>query len=306
MNVLFKRKSVLLIIVIVLALAAYGLYRHFAAKTEGPGMGGMPPTVVEIAKAKTQHWQDSIAATGSLRAQQGIVLRNEVVGRVTKISFHSGQTVTAGQTLVDLNPAILKAQLAYDTAQVTLNKNEFDRINQLYKKKYRSKQDLDKAQANLSSAHANEDKTKAQLNQLIIKAPFSGKIGLRKISLGDYLAAGTAIANLQKLDPMYVDFSLPQVYLKQLKIDEQIKIHSRSYPKQQFHGKVLAFDSLINPDTRSEAVTKFLLSVKKLPAHLRWQIKSANRLKLFFCLCGQTQARQITARGQNLKYKLIS
>lgn len=246
-----KRPMVILTIIVVIA-AAIGYW--LMSKPSGPagmGAGGMPPTVVTTADATTQKWQQAIAATGSLKAENGIVLRNEVSGRVTAIYFHSGDAVKTGQALIQLNPAVLNAELAIAKSQRKLSKSEFDQAEELFRKKAWSKKQYDEAQAKLESSTATVAKTKAELAQLHITAPFNGRLGLRQISVGDYLAAGTGIVNLQSLDPMSVDFSLPQIYLNQVNAGDPVSIYSRSHPQKKFHGKVIAMDSLVDADTRS-------------------------------------------------------
>jgi len=236
---------------VLLLIVIGAIYLYIRETANSAWQQKVPPTVVSVTPVKQQNWQNVIQATGSLVAKQGIVVEAEAAGRVTKIYFHSGEQVKTGQPLVQLNPAILKAQLAYDRAQYHLSRSNFQRIKMLYQQKVASQATLDTSQATMDSASANVDQTRAELAQLLIRAPFSGKLGLRQMSLGDFLAAGTPIANLQSMDPMYVDFSIPQIYLTDLTNGETVTIDSQSYPKQHFTGKVIAFDSVINPDTRS-------------------------------------------------------
>ncbi len=209
-----------------------------------------PPVYVNVIKAGTKTWQEDINATGTLIADQGVVISADVSGRVTQIYFKSGNYVKAGTPLIQLFPDILKAQLRQYQATLNLAKLNFDRFQSLYKKNATSQSELDTARAKYNEAEADVIKTQAQLAQTTIKAPFSGYLGIRKINVGAYLSAGDAIVNLEDTDPMFVDFSIPEVFVKKIAKGQSIEIYSPTYGKRKFKGKIVALESLINPDTR--------------------------------------------------------
>jgi membrane fusion protein (multidrug efflux system) len=213
----------------------------------------MPPTVVIPVAAKMQQWQDSIIAVGSLNAFDGTMLTPEVTGRVTKVYFTSGQYIEKGQPIIQLYPDITLAQLEKAKAQYKLSQLDYERNKKLYELKYVDRATLDKYQATMESNRADVDTLNAQLNQLLIRAPFSGNLGLNKISIGDYLKPGDVIVSLQRVDPIRVDFSVPDVYLNQIKVDNAIEITARAFEKRYF-GKIIAIDSAVNTNTRAIAM----------------------------------------------------
>lgn len=211
----------------------------------------MPPVVVNVAKAKDVTQQNSIYATGNLIAQQGITVKAETNGRITKILFKSGQYVNQGQPLVQIYPDILQAKLVSATAALKLSQRTFNRLSKLYRTKAISKSDLDTATAKLQEDKALVDQTKAQLDQTLIKAPFNGYLGIRQVSLGDYITEGQSIVNLQDTDPMYVDFTVPEKYLSSVKTGQRVVISSNAFGQSKYDGKIIAMESKVNQATRT-------------------------------------------------------
>lgn len=217
----------------------------YAAKAEEKA-----PAAVNVVKAATATWQESINSTGTLVPEEGVVIKPDISGRITKIYFKSGQHVEAGTPLVQIFPDVLQAELMQSEATLKLAKTTFERFEDLYKKKATSKSQYDEATAKLSEMKAEVKKIQAQLGQTLIKAPFSGYLGIRKINLGAYVSAGDPIVNLEDTNPMFVDFTVPEVYSKKIKKGQAITVQSEAYGDTVFPGKVLAMESLINPNTR--------------------------------------------------------
>ncbi|MFI5205928.1 MAG: efflux RND transporter periplasmic adaptor subunit, partial [Candidatus Paceibacterales bacterium] len=178
----------------------------------------------------------------------------ETAGRITKIYVESGQKVKAGDPLFEINPGILQAQLASAQAQVELDSGNYDRAIKLAKRGDLSQQDLDTALANKNAAIANADAIKAQLTENIIRAPFSGTLGIRLFNLGDYINQGQSLINLQSLDPLRVDFVVPEQYANQVHVGDKLTIHNIAFPNKNFSGEVTAVDSAIDLSTRTLAV----------------------------------------------------
>lgn len=239
------RKSLQFVVLLILSLA----YFQFAVAAEKKA-AQMPPAIVSMVQAKPYEFQNQIQLLGDLQADQGIMVRPEVAGRVTQIFFKSGEFVEQGTPLLQLNPDILQAAVNQYQAQVTLDQQSFRRMQDLYNKRVSSKADLDTAVANLSSSEAALAKAKAELAQTLIRAPFSGRLGLRLVSLGDYVTAGQNIVQLQKTDPILVDFNVPEAYLDQIKVGDKMTIRSDAF-SGSYSGKVDAFDAAINLDTRT-------------------------------------------------------
>lgn len=211
----------------------------------------MPPTVVETAVAATDSWQPSVQTTGILVAKQGITVSSEVAGRINQINFTSGNLVKKGQVLATLNADILKAQLALGEAKLKLSKQQYQRNADLLVKKATSQANVDDALAQLKVNEAGVQQTQAQLEQMTIKAPFEGRLGLRQIDLGDFVSPGSAIVNLQTIDPILIDFDLPVVYLGKLAKGQTVMLSSQTYPDQTFKATVIAYESKINPQSQS-------------------------------------------------------
>lgn len=215
----------------------------------------IPPAFVETITVQPSSHQDQISSTGSLISIPGIVVKPEISGRITKIHFKSGDVVAAGTPIVEINTDIIKAQLADAQAQSRLAQLQFERFAVLYKTHDVSKDDYDKAQANYASMLARVEHVQATLRQANIVAPFAGKLGLSQINIGDYVNAGQSVlVNLQSLDPLRVDFSIPEIYLSKVAIGQKVLLHTDAYPKEIFTGSVEAIESLINQNNRTLSV----------------------------------------------------
>lgn len=215
---------------------------------------GTSPAVVAVAKARAVHWQDQFEVTGVVNAMSGIMLKSEVAGRVAKLYFHSGQHTQVGQPLIELNQSILKAQLDQSIANKAQLNNNYDRLNELYKHKVASRAELEKALAASRANDAAIAAVQAQLAQTLIRAPFSGKLGLRQVELGDYVSPGAPLVNLQNLRTLRIDFSVPEAYVAKVHVGDRVQVHSDAYPDAALFGTVYATDSAIIVDTRSLGV----------------------------------------------------
>lgn len=210
-----------------------------------------PPSFVETTTVKFTSRQQQVAATGTLNAIPGIVIKPEISGRITKMYFKSGDAVAKGAPIIEINPDIIKAQLAQAQATLQLTKLNYERAVQLYKTHDISKADFDKSTADYNSAKASVDQAKAQLQQTVILAPFNGKLGLSQVNLGDFVSPSTEIVNLQSIDPIYVDFSIPEVYVSKVARGQNVLVRTDAYPGVTFNGKVEALESAINQANRT-------------------------------------------------------
>lgn len=242
------RKLLMLSVISVLAGAPF-----IALAKKNPAGGAMPPPVVQVAAIQTQDWHQSISATGSLAALHGVVVRPEIAGQVTEIYFKSGQNVKKDQPLINLDHGVMQAQLAAQQANLVLRQQQFKRAQALIKLHAIAQADFDDAKANLDSAVASTNAAKSNLESATVTAPFSGRLGLRQVSVGDYVNVGQNIVNLQSLDPIVVNFSIPEAYLNKVAVGDAIKITSDAFPGKEFSGKIYAFDSTIDPTTRTLA-----------------------------------------------------
>ena len=213
-----------------------------------------PPLVVEAIPAHLEPWQKTIEAVGSLSASQGTIIKAEISGRISGIYFRSGDNVKAGAPLLQLNPDILKAQLDAAKAQTQLSKADYERGLTLYKKKVFAKADLDKVSANYQIDLAKQAQNQATFDQTLIRAPFSGRLGLREVNLGDIIDPSKPITNLESINLLWVDFNIPGTEASKITMGSKILIHASACPNKTFVGTIYAVDSHIDNDTRSLAV----------------------------------------------------
>jgi membrane fusion protein (multidrug efflux system) len=246
------RNSIVLLTLTVIILTVWKV-AHGHSNNQSAS-GGIPPSMVTVATAVLQPWQQQIPATGTLTAMQGVMMKSEVAGRITKIYVDSGADVNAGDPLVDIDPGMMQAQLASAIAKANLSSDYYNRALDLTQKGALSKQDLDTALSNKNSDAAVVQQYQAQLAQYQIHAPFSGRLGLRQFNLGDYITAGQALVNLQQLDPLRVDFTIPENFLSLINVGDAIQIQSDTLPDQIVKGSVSAIDSAIDPTTRTIAL----------------------------------------------------
>jgi len=208
-------------------------------------------TAVEIMTVQATKLAQSITAVGSLRSDESVVIRPEISGRVAEILFTEGARVTKGAPLIRLDASIQRAELAQAEANLSLNKSKLDRALDLQKKGFISSQAKDEAENNYRVAQAAYDLAAAKLTKLEIKAPFSGIIGLRLISMGDYVKDGQDIVNLEGVDPLKVDLKVPEIFLKQVALKQALQITLDAFPGKTFDGQVFAINPLVDANGRS-------------------------------------------------------
>ncbi len=212
---------------------------------------GIPVQTVSTTVAGVQEWQAKLEAVGSLRAVNGADLSSQVAGTVSALHFESGAEVKAGTLLVELASAddvgkLKSLQAAAALAQITL-----DRDQRQLKVQGVSQQTIDADTQNLKSAQAQVTEQQATVDYKNIKAPFDGKLGIRQVDLGQYLAAGTTMVTLQSLDPIYVDFYLPQQAIAQLQVGQKVSALVDTFPGKTFEGEITAINPKIDSSTRN-------------------------------------------------------
>ena len=208
-----------------------------SAKT-GPG-GPAGPIVVEATTVASVRMAQGLTAVGSLRSDESVTIRPEVSGRISEIGFREGQRVVKGATLIRFDTSVQRAELEQAEANLGLSKSRLERSRDLFTKGFISAQARDEAESNFRIAQANYDLSQARLTKLEIKAPFSGIVGLRQVSIGDYVKDGQDIVNLEEIDPLKVDFRIPELYLKQLAVGQALQITLDAFPNQTFQGQGL-------------------------------------------------------------------
>jgi membrane fusion protein, multidrug efflux system len=223
------------------------------------------PTTVAVEQAKVERWPPQLEAIGTLRAYQGIVVAPQVAGVVSAIHFESGDDAPAGAPLVDLDTSVEVADLANGLAQLKNANVTLDRARALIANGNTPQSTVDAALAARDSAAASVEHTRAVIAQKAIKAPFAGRLGLRNVDLGQYVAAGANLTTLQQLDPTYVDFSAPEEALATLAVGQEATLSVDSQPGRIFTGKVTAIDARVSADSRNVTVrAEFANSDRKL------------------------------------------
>jgi membrane fusion protein (multidrug efflux system) len=235
----------------VLVIACCGLA---LAQPAGKPPGKPPAMPVKIAAVKQATVKREATAVGTLLANESVIIRPEIAGRVTAIHFKEGQRVAAGAKLVSLDSAEIEAQRAATEADLLFNQQRFDRAVELYRKKFISSQALDEARANLSRAKARIAEDDARLRKSEVRAPFAGTLGLRAISPGAYVKAGDDIVRLDDLSVMKLDFRIPETYLANLRADQDVTLQVDAYPEREFKGRTFAFESALDEKTRTVLV----------------------------------------------------
>jgi membrane fusion protein (multidrug efflux system) len=212
---------------------------------------GQPAQVVSTARAQTAEWEGGFQAVGTLRAVRGADIAPEVAGLITQIHFTSGQEVQEGAPLVQLNADADVARLQSLEATAQLAEVNFERDKKQLEIQAVSQAVVDASAANLKSAKAQLAEQKALVNKKLVRAPFSGRLGIRAVDVGQYVNAGTKLVTLQSLDPVYVDFYAPQKSLAQIKPKQKIVLKTDAFPNQEFAGEVSSIDPKVDPATRN-------------------------------------------------------
>lgn len=218
----------------------------------------MPATSVTTAVVKREAWLPVYTAVGDVVSVQGVTVTTEAPGKVVGISFESGALVKAGDLLVELDASSEKAQLASAEAAAQLARVNLQRSRELRANQTISQSDFDTVEAQAKQAEAQIANVEASISKKTIRAPFAGRLGLRTVNLGQFVANGEAIVSLQSIDPVYVDFFLPQQRLADLKAGLGVEVFSDTDPKKVFAGEVTAISSSVDAATRNIKVRSTL------------------------------------------------
>jgi membrane fusion protein (multidrug efflux system) len=252
---MLKRMLIMLVAVGLVYGAVFG-FEAFKTKMIQKAIAGLsnPPQTVSTITAKSQTWSSTLEAVGSARAINGVSLSSQVAGTVSAIHFESGTDVKKGALLIELSSTDDVAHLDALKATTELARITYERDRTLLTTKAVSQQTVDSDKWALKNDEAQVAQQQALVDYKSIKAPFSGRIGIRQIDLGQYIAAGTAFVALQQLDPIYVDFFLPQQSLAQIKVGQQVAAKVDTYPGATFNGEISAINSLVDAATRNVQV----------------------------------------------------
>jgi membrane fusion protein (multidrug efflux system) len=246
-----KRMIIMLVAVGVVLGGVFG-FKLFQGRMMKKYMSGqMPPATVTAIKAGYQAWQPALRAVGSLRAVRGVDVTSEIAGLVRSLHFKSGDQVKEGQVLVELNADADKAQLASLKAAADLSQTTYDRDKKQFEIQSVSQATLDSEAADLKSKRAQVNQQQALVDKKTIRAPFAGKLGISTVNPGQYLNPGDKIVTLQSLDSLFIDFSLPQQELSQVKKGQAVVVKTDTYPGRTFNGRIMTINPKVDPETRN-------------------------------------------------------
>ncbi len=252
-----SKKVILAVVVLLLIVGTIGAVKgaQIAALIESGKNATQPPTTVTAGDAKSAQWQDEYTAVGTVVALKGVALTAELPGVVRKIRFESGQAVKKGQLLLLLDTGVERAQLASARAQRELAKIQLKRTTKLTTSGVVAKAQLDSAKAQAKQTSAQLSNVRAVLGKKAVTAPFSGRLGIREVDVGEYLTPGAPIVTLQDLTSVYVDFRQPQRALAVVSNSElEIEVTTDAFGKRKWTGKVHAIESAIDTTTRNVRV----------------------------------------------------
>ena len=252
-----RRPIVFLLTLVFLAALTAGLaYFQFAIKpnlVKGfiSAAFAPKPTAVAAEAVKAEKWPPELTAIGTLRAYQGVLIAPQQAGMVTAKHFESGEDVEAGALLINIDNSVEQADLANGLAQLKNADATLARQKTLVAQGNTPQSTVDTALATRNSAAATVERTRAVIAQKAIRAPFAGRLGLRNVDLGQYVAVGTSLVTLQQLDPIYVDFPVPEEALRSLAVGQVANMTVDAIPDRRFEGKIQAIDARVSAESRN-------------------------------------------------------
>jgi membrane fusion protein, multidrug efflux system len=254
------KRTIIFAVVLLLLAALIGGFAYFqfvmkpelirSAITAAP----QPPATISAEPAKTESWTPLLPAIGTFRAIAGIDVAPQIDGVVSAIHFDSGEEIEADTLLLELDDSIEQADLKSGTAQFKKSELDLERQRELLARGNTSKTSYDAALAERDTAAASVDRARAVIAQKKIQAPFAGRLGLRKVDPGQYVSKGTPLVTLQRLDPIFVDFPLPEQALDVLRAGQVMEVRVDAYPEVIFKGKITSIDARVNQETRTVLV----------------------------------------------------
>jgi membrane fusion protein (multidrug efflux system) len=251
-----KKRMFLTVGAMLLLIAVLGVVKYFQIQEAIAGFASFqpPPEAVTTVVARQEQWPQTLSAIGSAVAVQGVTVSADSPGIVEKIAFTSGARVRQGDLLVQLDTSQERAQLAAAASQSELAAVNLERMRGLRQKGVVAQSELDRVEAESQQTTARVTEMRATIERKRIRAPFSGVLGLRQVNLGQYLNPGDPVVELQALDPIYVNFAVPQQEIARLKVGAEVRVTAEGLPGVAPLGKITAFDAVIDEATRNVQV----------------------------------------------------
>jgi membrane fusion protein (multidrug efflux system) len=222
-----------------------------AAPAPAPAAKGLP---VKAETVKISNVADDVSAVGSLLAEESVIIRPEIDGRIVALHFQEGQAVAAGARLVSIDSTEYEAQANAQRADLKTEEQRLARTKDLYEQKFISKDALDVQVGNVARLKAHVDEAESRTAKTIIRAPFAGILGLRQVSPGAYVKAGNDIVRLENVSSIKVDFRIPENYLSKIRPNQEIAVKLDAYPGEEFKGRVYAVEPVVDERTRTIAM----------------------------------------------------
>ncbi len=247
---------IFLVVLLGLGMTGALAYKKFLQFQEmGAQNSAIPPPIsVVVARAEPAQWNKRIKAIGTLKAYHGVDIASEVSGVVKSINFESGQKIETGTLLVELDNRSELARLASAKARFEADNSQNERLLKLKDKDFVTNNDLDTQASLVDIARSEIGIAAAALAKKSISAPFSGKLGIRQVDIGEYISPGTPIVTIQAIDRLFLDFTLPESNFKDLEVGQSIDFRVRSYPDLQFNAQVKAWNPVLDENTRNVAI----------------------------------------------------
>jgi membrane fusion protein, multidrug efflux system len=248
-----KKRMIIMLASLLVFIATIGVVKFLqirAAIAQGAAFR-MPPEAVTTIVAGQDEWEASLEAIGTVTAVRGVVVSADLPGMVASLTFDSGERVRAGEVLVTLDTKQEKAQLAAAEAQRDLTRISLERIRGLRAKGVTSQAEFDRVEAEAKQAEARADEIRAIIERKTIRAPFAGVLGIRQVNLGQYLDGGDPIVPLQALDPVYVDLSVPQQDVHEVRVGAEARVQLEKADSVAATGTITAVNSIVDESTRN-------------------------------------------------------
>src|SRR5437867_7857376 len=250
------KRMILMLAATVVFVAALGFVKFKQIQTAVGQAAAFqpPPEAVTTIVARQEQWPATLNAIGTMTAMQGVTVSADLPGMVERIGFDSGKAVHKGEVLALLDTRQEQAQLAAIEAQRDLARLNFDRMQGLLNERVVSRAEFDTATAEHRQMEARVGEIRAAIDRKTLRAPFSGILGIRQVNVGQYLSGGDPVVNLQSLNPIYVQFGVPQQETGQMRVGRNVRVTTDGMPGAEFSGRVTALDSVVDPATRNVQV----------------------------------------------------
>ena len=261
-NVIKRLVLVLLVLAVVFG-SVFGT-KYLRMHKAMANRGGPPPAVVSTRKVLLESWQPTLKAVGSITVVRGVIVSAEVPGVIKKLHFDTGDQLEAGELMVELDAEVDLAELAALRADRRLAEITRDRFARIFAENLGSRSDLDQAQASLDRVDAEIAAKEARIRKKLVRAPFAGEVGVRRVNPGQYLAAGDAISELAELNPLYAEYPIPERFLGELALGQSVSVRVQSYPDRLFEGKINSISPNVLVESRSILVRALLANPDRL------------------------------------------